>query len=129
MTDTRHNEELKEQAKALFDSSVDGLDAATLSRLNQGRHKALEELRRPAIASWSRWRVPLWGAPAAGVAAAAVVAVLMINAPGGDTPAGGAVTASDLEMLLEADSLEMLEDLEFFSLLDAVDAEAEGNVG
>jgi hypothetical protein len=32
-------------------------------------------------------------------------------------------------MLLEADSLEMLEDLEFYSLLDAVDAEADGNVG
>ena len=33
------------------------------------------------------------------------------------------------EHLLEADSLEMLEDLEFYSLLDAVDVEAEGNVG
>ena len=32
-------------------------------------------------------------------------------------------------MLLEADSLEMLEDLEFYSLLDVVAAEEEGNVG
>ena len=30
---------------------------------------------------------------------------------------------------LEADSLEMLEDLEFYSLLDAVDVETNGNVG
>ena len=123
MTDTRNNEQLQAQAKALFDDSVDGLDAATLSRLNQGRQKALDELRRPAIATWGRW------APAAGVAAVAVVAVVMINGPNGEAPASGAVTASDFEMLLEADSLEMLEDLEFYSLLDAVDMEAEGNVG
>ena len=123
MTDTRNNEQLREQAKALFDGSVDGLDAATLSRLNQGRHRALEELRRPAIATWGRW------APVAGVAAAAVVAVMMINGNVGEPPVSGPVTASDFEMLLEADSLEMLEDLEFYSLLDAVDAEADGNVG
>ena len=123
MTDTRNNGQLQEQAKALFDNSVDGLDAATLSRLNQGRQKALDELRRPAIATWGRW------APAAGVAAAAVVAVVMINGNVGESPADGAVTASDFEMLLEADSLEMLEDLEFFSVLDAVDVEPQGNVG
>lgn len=123
MTDTRNNEQLQEQAKALFDNSVDGLDAATLSRLNQGRHKALQELHRPGLVAWGRW------APAAGIAAAAVVAVVMVNGPGGDVAMSGPVTASDFEMLLEADSLEMLEDLEFYSLLDAVDAEAEGNVG
>ena len=39
------------------------------------------------------------------------------------------VTASDFEMLLEEDSLEMFEDLEFYALLDAVDSEANGNVG
>jgi hypothetical protein len=123
MTDTRNDEQLREQAKTLFDGSVDGLDAATLSRLNQSRHRALEELRRPAIATWGRW------APAAGVAAAAVVAVVMINGNVGEAPVSGPVTASDFEMLLEADSLEMLEDLEFYSLLDVVDAEADGNVG
>ena len=123
MTDTRNNEQLQAQAKALFDDSVDELDAATLSRLNQGRQKALDELRRPAFATWGRW------APAAGVAAVAVVAVVMINGTNGEAPGSGAGTASDFEMLLEADSLEMLEDLEFYSLLDAVDREAEGNVG
>ena len=123
MTGTRNSEQLQEQAKALFDSSVDELDAATLSRLNQGRQRALGELNRPGLVTWGRW------APAAGVAAAAVVAVVMINATGGDMTQGGPVTASDFEMLLEGDSLEMLEDLEFFSLLDAVDAETDGHVG
>ena len=64
MTDTRNDEHLQQQAKALFDSSVEQLDAATLSRLNQGRHKALAELHRPGLVAWGRW------APAAGVAAA-----------------------------------------------------------
>lgn len=123
MTDTRNDEQLQEQAKTLFDSSVEELDAATLSRLNQGRHRALEELHRPGLVAWGRW------APAAGVAAAAVVAVVMINGNVGEAPVSGPVTASDFEMLLEADSLEMLEDLEFYSLLDAVDAQAPGNVG
>ena len=111
---------LEEQAKELFDKSVDKLDAATLSRLNQGRHKALEELHRPGVVHWGRW------APAAGVAAAAVVAVFVMQGP---VAVDDVVTASDFEMLLETDSLEMLEDLEFYSLLDAVDTESNGNVG
>ena len=37
--------ELTAQAKALFDDSVERLDAATLSRLNQGRQQALQEIR------------------------------------------------------------------------------------
>jgi hypothetical protein len=123
MTETRENREFSDKAKELFDGSVDRLDAATLSRLNQGRHAALEELQRPALASWGRW------APAAGVAAAAVIAVVMMNGTSVTVPASEPVTASDFEMLLEADSLEMLEDLEFFSLLDAVDDETSGHVG
>ena len=123
MTDTRNDEHLQQQAKALFDSSVEQLDAATLSRLNQGRHKALAELHRPGLVAWGRW------APAAGVAAAAVVAVVMINGTNGEAPGSGAVTASDFEMLLEADSLEMLEDLEFYSWMDVAYLDSGSDVG
>jgi hypothetical protein len=118
--------QLEEQAKELFDESVEKLDAATLSRLNQGRHKALEELHRPGVV---KWHGPLWGAPAAGVFAVAVVAAIVMRGPASVDAIDDPVTASDFEMLLEADSLEMLEDLEFYSLLDAVDAETNGNVG
>ena len=123
MTESRDNTGFEEKARALFDSSVDGLDGATLSQLNQSRHKALEELQQPAVARWGRW------APAAGVAAAAAVAVVMMNGTTVSIPADEPVMASDFEMLLDADSLEMLEDLEFFSLLDAVDEETNGHVG
>ena len=116
------DKQIEDRAKTLFDDSVEGLDAATLSRLNQGRHKALEELRRAENTfSWARW------VPAAGVAAVALVTIMVIRGPVvvTDDP----VTASDFEMLIEADSLEMFEDLEFYSLLDEVDPEANGNVG
>jgi hypothetical protein len=36
-------EELQARARALFDDSVERLDAETLSRLNQGRQRALQE--------------------------------------------------------------------------------------
>ncbi|MDA0705793.1 MAG: DUF3619 family protein [Proteobacteria bacterium] len=39
------DEQFAEQAKQLFDNSVEQLDTATLSRLNQGRHAALEVLQ------------------------------------------------------------------------------------
>lgn len=113
----------EDRASQLFNDSVEQLDGATLSRLNQGRHRALEELHKPAIVRWGRW------APALGVAAAATVAVVIMNGQPVVDVGAGPVTASDFEMLLEAESLEMLEDLEFFSVLDAVDAETNGNVG
>jgi len=115
--------QIEEQAKELFDGSVEKLDAATLSRLNQGRHRALEELRRPGVVHLGRF------APAAGVLAVAFVAAIVMRGPPNIDAGVNPVTATDFEMLLEADSLEMLEDLEFYSLLDAVDAEANGNVG
>jgi hypothetical protein len=58
-------EQLRVQAKALFDDSVEQLDAATLSRLNQGRQKALQETQTAGPAGqWARW------VPAGGLAAA-----------------------------------------------------------
>jgi len=100
-----------EKAKQLFDESVEGLDGETRSRLNKGRQAALEELKtgKPV---WVQW------APAAGVAAAAVVAVVLWTG----NPPTDVVTleasASDFEILLTEDSLEMLEDLEFYSWIE-----------
>ncbi len=107
-------------ARATFDASVDELDAATLSRLNRGRQRALEELGRPRR-SWSTW------APATGVAAAVTIAVIMAQSPVGTN--GGEVPAAlaDMDILLSEDSIEMLEDLEFYSWLDTADLE--GDVG
>lgn len=117
-------QQLAEQAKRLFDGSVEQLDAATLSRLNQGRHAALEELHRSrSTSAWVRWL------PATGVAAAAVVTVMVMRGPTGvDIPVEPDV-AADFEILLEEESLEMLEELEFYSWLEASDLDENGNVG
>ena len=117
-----------ERAKEVFDSSVERLDAATLSRLNQGRHAALEQLQstRPS-GLWVRW------VPATGVAAAVVLTVLVMRGPDDVEPltqhAGQPEAVADFELLLDEESLEMLEDLEFYSWLEAVDLDTDGNVG
>jgi hypothetical protein len=110
-----------DKSKELFDGSVGALDAATLSRLNQGRQRALAELDRPAPAGqWLRW------APVTAVAAAALIAVMLVNRPAEiEVP----ITATDFEMLIESEELDLLEDLEFYSWLELADAETTGDVG
>ena len=113
------DEAFSKQAKASFDETVEELDAATLSRLNRARHAALAEMQQPSR-QWSRWM------PAAGVAATVLVAVMVMQNPAGiDEPLPAAV--ADMEILLGEDSIEMLEDLEFYSWLDVV--EQENDVG
>jgi len=116
------NDDFAAKAKAAFDNSVERLDGAALSRLNQGRHQALEKLAgAEASANWRRW------APAGGVAAIALVSVLVLRGPDvNDMPAE---VAADFEILLEGENLEMFEDLEFYSWIDETELNASGNVG
>ena len=115
---------LEEKAKTLFDDSVAGLDGETRSRLNQGRQRALAELERSRPA-WVQWM------PAAGVTAAAVLAVVIWTGnPAPDVPVPA--VADDIEILLDEDSLDMLEDLEFYSWIELDDEDSlvpENNVG
>jgi len=116
------NDEFATQAKELFDDSVERLDAAALSRLNQGRHAAIEQLQGGrAVTIWGRW------VTATGIAAAALVAVMVMRGPEMEDLPAESVT--DFDILLEGESLEMFEDLEFYSLLEAADLDANGNVG
>jgi len=109
----KSDEQIAREAKALFDASVDELDAATLSTLNQGRHRALEEARSP------RGELLRW-VPAAGVAAAVLVGV-MVTLPGPGPVEVMPSAVADMEILLGEDSLEMFEELEFYSVLDVMD--------
>ena len=120
------NERFEEQAKRAFDSSVEELDAATLSRLNRGRQAALAAAGRGRRArQWTLW------APAAGVTAAAVFAVVMLRGPLPDEiavppPVPG---VTDFEIMVSEDKLEMIEELEFYSWLATMDDDAMDNVG
>ena len=127
---TADDDAFVEKASQLFDASVDGLDGETRSKLNRGRQAALAELQTGGR-RWTQW------VPAGGVAVAAVAALIVwsmsLQVPELDAPG----VASDMEILLTEDSLEMLEDLEFYSWIDldgetTDEIEAEGpanNVG
>ena len=115
------NDPLEIRAKKAFDQSVDGLDAATLSKLNQGRHRALAQGQRPDR-RWLRWM------PVTGAAAVVLLAVGLLRGPG-DVDMIAAPQTSDLEIILGEESIEMFEDLEFYSWLDSVELEGEGDFG
>jgi hypothetical protein len=98
------------QAKRRFDESVERIDGATQSKLTRARHAALAKAGS-ARPGWYQW------VPAAGVAAAAAVAVVIWT--GNPAIEGtGSPEVADIEILLTEDSLEMLEDLEFYSWID-----------
>jgi hypothetical protein len=125
--DTAEEQAFAKRAESLFEQSVDELDAATRSRLNQGRQAALAELAgsNARFGRWTPW------VPATGVAAAAAIAVVMWNSsqtvdPGSLVTPGMAEVA-DIDILLDEDGLEMLEDLEFYAWLG--DEASGGDVG
>ena len=79
MNTPKDDKKLEQSAKALFDDSVARLDAATLSKLNQGRQAAIAELADESPArQWVRWM------PATGVATVALVAILVLRAGAAD---------------------------------------------
>jgi hypothetical protein len=106
---------IEDKAKRLFDESVDGLDGATLSRLNRSRQLALAatEQQRPLF---------LRLAPVGGLAAAAALAVVMLQSPG---ELAAPDNVSDFEILMSEDSLDMLEELEFFAWMELDESAAD----
>ena len=111
---TRDEEHIVQEAKALFDQSVQELDAQTLSRLNRGRQAALAEVGKKSGLTLG---AGLW-LPAAGVAAAAVFAVVLWNGETTVEPISPTASVTDFELLLDEDSFEMLQDLEFYAWME-----------
>jgi hypothetical protein len=113
--DAQHDDQrtpLENRAKDLFDESVGSLDGRTRSALTQARNAALAEAEgRPG------WKI--WG-PLTGVAAAAVfIAVVFGPIWTSLQPANeNAMPIEDFDILADADNLELLENLEFYSWLD-----------
>ena len=116
------------RTKVLLDESADGLDAATLSRLNRARRAALEHAR-PRVAR--RWFLPAGLASACGLLLA--VAVWHARAPADaarlpELPfsAGVSSNGADIDLVSSDDSLELYQDLEFYAWLDAQDQGSDG---
>jgi hypothetical protein len=120
------------QAHDAFEDSTSHLDAATLSRLNQSRQRALEAAgrRAPVTQRWLTW------APAGAIAAAALVAVLVLRTPAAPdnvatnaTPNPSALTTTDtspdaaldpLTVVAAGDDLELAAeaDLDFYAWVE-----------
>lgn len=113
------------RARKLLDESAEGLDAATLSRLNRARQAALGQVRPRAA---RRWLLP------AGMASACVLLLAVVAWHGrGPGDAGRiqdlpfpAPTSSDIDLVSSDDNLELYQDLEFYAWLDAQDQGSDG---
>lgn len=115
-----------ERAATLFNESVDAIDGRTRSRLNQGRQAALSAASRPSLSTWMRW------APAGATAAVAVMALILWNGNERPEDLPPATVASDFEILMDDEDLDMLEDLEFYSwmgLEEELDTPPDAHVG
>jgi hypothetical protein len=115
------------QARRLLDDSADGLDAATLSRLNRARQAALEPRQRRST------RQP-WLLPAGLAGACAMLLVVAIWTPHHAAPgAGDAGRSASASTAVEAtdtlggdDSVEFYQDLDFYAWLDAQGKDGSG---
>ena len=105
--------ENERQAREHFDASVEGLDAATRSRLNRARQAAVAEVERSRHGPWRTW---LRAAAAASVALLAVVLWRMPGQQPGASLVEGAPTAEVVEMLAIGDDV-VSEDPEFYTWL------------
>lgn len=105
------DEPFSKRAATLFDDSVQTLDAQTRSRLNRARRNAVSRTvsTRPRT---------YWLSVAATVAVVGVSGAMFWTAQEPGTEYVPAAVTSDFEILLDSDSLELLEDLEFYSWMD-----------
>ena len=106
--------DFEDKARALFEDSVERLDANTRSKLTQARNRALDEVNAGRVRR--RW---IW-APVGGAAFAAVVAVVMVSGGlrSGSEAGAGAMALEDIDIVADSENLDMLEDVEFYQWLD-----------
>ena len=113
--------QLIEGIRHRLDEEVDGLDSATLLRLEQARRLALAAAagprpRRRRMIRLSNRPAGDWLVPAgafASVLATAVALTLMVAEPG----SGSAREVDDIELLTAGEELELYENLEFYQWL------------
>ena len=99
-----------------LDDDIDKLDASTLSRLNQARHKALE----------SKHKNPFWQIIPAGALATVTVVILAGYLWSTQTQPSDQIVVNkaynDLEILSSSTELDLLEDMDFVLWLVDEDA-------
>jgi negative regulator of sigma E activity len=123
------NRDFERRARALFEASVENLDASTRSRLNRSRQQALALAKgeRTVTGTTRRWS---WWMPAGAIAASVLAAVLMWREPVSTqstaavqaNASGTPTTQEPLDMLAaNADDLQLAaaeDDLDFYAWAD-----------
>lgn len=116
------NDKLSAAMEDLINQRADALDGQTRSRLNQARQRALDELA-PAKRARRFGVLPIAGASAAALVVALVFAtrpgIAPVTAPSVAQSAPVAA-ADDFDLLLAGDDLEMIEDFEFYAVLEVL---------
>ena len=112
---TTDNDKLDSLSRELQERR-DGFDAATVSRLNQARQTALQQLDQP------RTTLPGW--VPAGVAASLILTVALVSfstlQPGAiEVPQKAAPDLPNLDLMLAETELEMLEEMDFYLWLES----------
>ena len=106
--DNGETTEFERQTRTLLEDSVLRIDGRIRSRLNQARHAAMEEAsRRPSF--WRRFHLM----PAASAVAAAALVALVLwphphSRPVEPILPEGTHTAEDLDLLADADALDLV---------------------
>ena len=106
------NDKLQQQLQQTLDQQAEQLDAATLSRLNQGRQKALDQ---GLSSKWS-WQPDRWVRSATVFASITALAVCIdLFIPSGDS--GTTAPFDDMQMLSAGEDIELYEELQFYQWL------------
>lgn len=98
--------------QAELEQSVQEIDAATQSKLTQIRYQALD--KTPVK------KRNLYGLPVAAMLSACLVLAIVVNLPEQQTDQNETMI-DDLDLITNSESLELLEDLEFYEWLEDYD--------
>ena len=93
--------------------ALDEIDEATSSKLHQ--------IRRRALAKKASKRVSAYFLPAAAAAAACLVLALLVYIPENESNQNQNEMIDDLDLITTSESLDLLENLEFYEWLEAYD--------
>jgi len=114
----------------LLDRSAEQLDQDTLTALSQARAQAVQTARDAADRKAGKkpvWQGWLWPTGGLATAMAAVLAVIMLSS--GPVNLSGELGEPELEILASNDTLEMIEDLEFYQWLSDYPLDEAGKSG
>ncbi len=117
----------------LLDRSVEQIDQGTLTALSQARAQAVQVARDAGQKSGqsssrpSKWQGWLWPTGGLATAIATALAVIMLNSA--PVNLGGELGTSEFEILASHDTLEVIENLEFYQWLSDAGLDDPGEAG